>query len=144
MKKITPHYCKPGPFYIKITIYTKLASLNVRFFPKRRCFVIFKEINIEELFRLMQMHDIAETTLQNGKTMVTVKRSKEPVNMKTGEVNNLYDRIPVPETALVEDKLSPAEVQVKDSERDKAASIGGVSTNHYHSIPGNQLLAYRT
>jgi acetyl-CoA carboxylase biotin carboxyl carrier protein len=41
--------------------------------------VIFKDINLKELFRLMQEHDITETTLQNGKAMVVVKREKEPV-----------------------------------------------------------------
>jgi acetyl-CoA carboxylase biotin carboxyl carrier protein len=48
--------------------------------------VIFKDINIKELFQLMQEHDIAEATLQNGKAMVMVKRAKEPVIMDAGAV----------------------------------------------------------
>lgn len=48
--------------------------------------MIFKDINIKELFQLMQEHDIAETTLQDGKAMVVVKRKKEPVIMNAGEV----------------------------------------------------------
>lgn len=48
--------------------------------------MIFKDINIKELFRLMQEHDIAETTLQDGKAMVAVKRKKEPVIMNAGAV----------------------------------------------------------
>jgi acetyl-CoA carboxylase biotin carboxyl carrier protein len=46
--------------------------------------VIFKDINIKELFQLMQEHDIAETTLQDGKAVVVVKRQKEPVIMNAG------------------------------------------------------------
>ncbi|MFC2141008.1 acetyl-CoA carboxylase biotin carboxyl carrier protein [Acidobacteriota bacterium] len=48
--------------------------------------MIFKDINIKELFQLMQEHDIAETTLQDGKAMLVVKRQKEPVIMNAGEV----------------------------------------------------------
>lgn len=48
--------------------------------------MIFKDINIKELFQLMQEHDIAETTLQNGKAMVVVKRRKEPVIMNADAV----------------------------------------------------------
>lgn len=48
--------------------------------------MIFKEINIKELFQLMQEHDIAETRLQNGKATVVVKRNKEPVIMNTAAV----------------------------------------------------------
>lgn len=46
--------------------------------------MIFKEINIKELFQLMQEHDIAETSLQNGKATVVVKRYREPLIMNTG------------------------------------------------------------
>jgi len=48
--------------------------------------VIFKDINIKELFQLMQEHDIAEATLQDGKAMVVVKREKETVIMNAGAV----------------------------------------------------------
>ena len=48
--------------------------------------MIFKDINIRELFQLMQEHDIAETTLKDGKAMVVVKRNKEPVIMGSGAV----------------------------------------------------------
>ena len=48
--------------------------------------MIFKDINIKELFQLMQEHDIAETTLQDGKAMIVVKREKEPVIMTAGAV----------------------------------------------------------
>jgi acetyl-CoA carboxylase biotin carboxyl carrier protein len=46
--------------------------------------VIFKDINIKELFQLMQEHDIAETTLQDGKAMLVVKRQKEPLLVNAG------------------------------------------------------------
>ena len=46
--------------------------------------MIFKDINIKELFQLMQEHDIAETTFQDGKAMVVVKRAKEPVIINAG------------------------------------------------------------
>lgn len=48
--------------------------------------MIFKDINIKELFQLMQEHDITETTLQDGKAMIVVKREKEPVIMNAGAV----------------------------------------------------------
>jgi len=41
--------------------------------------LIFKGINLKELFQLMQENDIDETMLQDGKTTVSVKRNKEPV-----------------------------------------------------------------
>jgi acetyl-CoA carboxylase biotin carboxyl carrier protein len=96
--------------------------------------VIFKDIDIEELFQLMQAHDIAETTLQNGKAMVTVKRNKEPVIMKAGEILDSYARSPVWEAAGGEGKIAAEAEQGGDSQGKKAASTGEVSTNHYHTI----------
>jgi acetyl-CoA carboxylase biotin carboxyl carrier protein len=46
----------------------------------------FKDVDVKELFGLMQEYDIAETTIKNGKMEVTVKRNKDPVLLNSGGV----------------------------------------------------------
>jgi acetyl-CoA carboxylase biotin carboxyl carrier protein len=96
--------------------------------------VLFKDIDIEELFRLMQTHDIDETTLQNGKTIVTVKRNKEPVVVSTQGVLNTLERSQPEAVAREAEISSPAAAQGTESGEDKATSTGEAYGNHYHPV----------
>jgi acetyl-CoA carboxylase biotin carboxyl carrier protein len=42
--------------------------------------MIFRDVDLKALFQLMQEHDVAETTLKDGKTEVIVKRRLVPDN----------------------------------------------------------------
>lgn len=44
----------------------------------------FRDIDLKELFELMQEYDISETKLTDGKAEVKVKRGKEPVVVSAG------------------------------------------------------------
>ena len=46
--------------------------------------MIYKDVDLKELFQLMEEYDIAETSIKNGKTEVMVKRNKEPVFVNAG------------------------------------------------------------
>ena len=41
--------------------------------------MIFKDIDIKELFKLMQDHDVTEISLHDGKVVVEIKRNQTPV-----------------------------------------------------------------
>jgi len=41
--------------------------------------MIYKDVDLEKLFRLMKENDITEASLRDGKTVVTVKRGKEQI-----------------------------------------------------------------
>jgi acetyl-CoA carboxylase biotin carboxyl carrier protein len=45
--------------------------------------MIYKDVDLEKLFRLMKENDITETTLRDGKTVVMVKRGKEQIIVNT-------------------------------------------------------------
>jgi acetyl-CoA carboxylase biotin carboxyl carrier protein len=99
--------------------------------------VIFKDINIKELFQLMQEHDIAQTTLQNGKAMVVVKRKQEPVIMNAGAaVDRPHEGI---STGYVPETAAKPEVAVRTDELEelgleKHHSPGEEPGNGYHKI----------
>jgi acetyl-CoA carboxylase biotin carboxyl carrier protein len=99
--------------------------------------VIFKDINIKELFQLMQEHDIAETTLQDGKAMVVVKRQKEPVIMNAGAVvARSHEGI---STQGVQEAEAPPPVPAKTEELEelgleKHHAAGEEPDNGYHKI----------
>jgi acetyl-CoA carboxylase biotin carboxyl carrier protein len=46
--------------------------------------MIFKDIDVKELFRLMQEHDVSEVSLHDGKVNIEVKRNKEPLAVNPG------------------------------------------------------------
>jgi acetyl-CoA carboxylase biotin carboxyl carrier protein len=48
--------------------------------------MMFKDVDLKQLFGLMQEYDIAETTLKDGKAEVVVRRTKEPIVMTAGSV----------------------------------------------------------
>ena len=84
--------------------------------------MIFKDIDLKELFRLMQEHDIDETTLQNGKTVVSVKRNKEPVVLSTGAVSDQsFRRVPADGR-----QTAPGDVKLPE---DAGANKGDIETN---------------
>jgi acetyl-CoA carboxylase biotin carboxyl carrier protein len=99
--------------------------------------VIFKDINIKELFQLMQEHDIAETTLQDGKAMVLVKREKEPVILNAGAVVDRSHEgistqgVPEAETAP---QVSAKTDKLEDLELEKHLSPGEELDNGYLKI----------
>jgi acetyl-CoA carboxylase biotin carboxyl carrier protein len=99
--------------------------------------VIFKDININELFQLMQEHDIAETTLQNGKAMVVVKRRKEPDIMNAGAAaarsHEGFAAQSVPEA----EAAPPVPAKINELEElglEKHHPPGEESDNGYHKI----------
>jgi acetyl-CoA carboxylase biotin carboxyl carrier protein len=80
----------------------------------------FKDVDLKALFQLMQEYDVAETTIKNGKTEVTVKRNKEPVVLNAGSVIE-------PSTAAVsEPKSTNADdgIEEKKQEADTAVNNG--------------------
>lgn len=46
--------------------------------------MIFKDIDMKELFRLMKEHEVSEVSLHDGKVSVDVKRSNETVVVEQG------------------------------------------------------------
>jgi acetyl-CoA carboxylase biotin carboxyl carrier protein len=96
--------------------------------------VIFKDIDIKELFCLMEEHDIAETTLQDGKAMVMVKRQKEPVAVTAS--NQLYKEFSVQsvsDTAVnAQEIVKPDEIEEMKTE--PHCSRDEKSENGYHNI----------
>jgi acetyl-CoA carboxylase biotin carboxyl carrier protein len=98
--------------------------------------VIFKDINIKELFQLMQQHDIAEATLQNGKAMVVVKRQKEPVVMNADAVvARSHQGISAQGVAEVEPApKAPAQTDELEELGLEKHSPGEESDNGYHHI----------
>ena len=99
--------------------------------------MIFKDINIKELFQLMQEHDIAETTLQDGKAMVVAKRNKEPLVNSTGTVVDSSTEsistqgVPETETKLpMGDKIN----ELEELEVEKTPAPGEETEDGYHKI----------
>jgi len=99
--------------------------------------VIFKDINIKELFQLMQEHDIAETTLQNGKAMVVVKRQKEPIIMNASaaaarSLEGVYSQgVPEAEAAP---RIPAKTDELEELGLAKHQPPGEESDNGYHNI----------
>jgi acetyl-CoA carboxylase biotin carboxyl carrier protein len=57
--------------------------------------MIFKDIDVKELFKLMQEHDITEVSLQDGKVLVDVKRGKESLVISQGALQaQAVDTVP--------------------------------------------------
>lgn len=99
--------------------------------------MIYKDINIKELFKLMQEHDIAETTLQNGKITVVVKRNKEPVIMNTDAVlDRSYPRILEKEAlgAPVKPEADAKNSDAAELGSETPASPGEAFSGNYHRI----------
>ncbi len=48
--------------------------------------MIFKDIDMKELFRLMKEHDVSEVSLHDGKVSVDVKRSNGPIVLEQGTI----------------------------------------------------------
>ncbi len=99
--------------------------------------MLYKDINIKELFKLMQEYDIAETSLQDGKVAVTIKRKKEPIIMNPGSFpGRALENIPVRETPEV--TTNPETPAKADKGEGKisvpTAPAGGTPGDHYHKI----------
>ncbi|UCH94430.1 MAG: acetyl-CoA carboxylase biotin carboxyl carrier protein [Candidatus Aminicenantes bacterium] len=98
---------------------------------------MFKDINLKELFQLMEEHDIAETTLQNGKAMVTVKRNKEPVLMNAAAVlDRSHEYIAGKDEPGLKPGLKPVEEKGKVEEIDEetAGPVEEGSARSYHEV----------
>lgn len=97
--------------------------------------MIFKDINVKELFQLMQEHDIAEATLQDGKAMVVVKRAKEPVIMDAGAVAvRSHEGISAQVAAEAAPQVPAKTDEIEELGLEEHHSPGEASDNGYQNI----------
>lgn len=88
----------------------------------------FKDVDLEELIRLMTDHDIAEISLKVGKTAVEVKRSKEPALLYPG--SHLPSTLEtVPDMKHDKEEVQEQEVEVPSVSPEESADQEG-----YHIV----------
>jgi acetyl-CoA carboxylase biotin carboxyl carrier protein len=94
--------------------------------------MIFKDIDIDNLFKLMEQHDVAEVTLRDGKIEVEVKRKHEPVVMSPGTViaGSMESINGVQEVRTAE----AAAPEVPNKAADPSPPVEKTAADDYHSI----------
>lgn len=94
-----------------------------------------KDIDIKQLFELMKEHDVAEISLKEGKTIVEVKRNKEPVfvNADPGlsTVNQTFAH--APETAAAKTEAKTNEALAEQKQPEPSPAPGSIIEN-YHAV----------
>ncbi len=92
--------------------------------------MLFRDVNLNELFRLMQEYDIAETSLSDGKMTVVAKRGKEPVVTESNRLMSYTATYTPPPTAeLPKTDPKPADVNHPGKEESTPTVPG-----KFHSI----------
>ncbi len=97
--------------------------------------MIFKDIDINNLFKLMEEHDVAEVTLRDGKIAVEVKRKQEPVlpNHGTAMVRSMEIGTGVPD---IKKAQAAASVEAGDSGSQAPSVDSGPApvSHNYHTV----------
>lgn len=87
--------------------------------------MIFKDVDIKELLRMMKDHDVAEITLKDGKTAIEIKRNRENTS------NRSLERLPEPNLLKKEADI-PTEINEK--KEIEAAKKDKKSDEKYHIV----------
>lgn len=94
--------------------------------------MIFKDVDLKELVQMMRDHDLAEITLKDGKTVVEIKRNKEPIIVNGETISNRWlERIPGPKV-LTKEAHIPGEINEKSET--EAAKKDKQNDETYHIV----------
>lgn len=94
-----------------------------------------KDIDIKQLFELMKEHDIAEISLKEGKTIVEVKRNKEPAFVNAGPDISFVNQTSAnaPETGLTKTGAKTKETLVEQKQPEPSTAPESIVEN-YHAV----------
>jgi acetyl-CoA carboxylase biotin carboxyl carrier protein len=99
--------------------------------------MVFKEVDLEKLFRLMKENDISETTLRDGKTIVIVKRGKEQIIVNAPGIHHETAQIPTPQgeaVKTVQKPTHPVDFDKKKEEKPVSTSTSEPGPDNYYTI----------
>ncbi|MCP4153628.1 MAG: acetyl-CoA carboxylase biotin carboxyl carrier protein [bacterium] len=89
--------------------------------------MIFKDIDIKQLFQLMQEHEVADLTLKDGKTEVIIKRHK--ILSDNAEIDSALNPASISETIS-----HPTSEEPVEDETGKELAAKEEPSDNYHSV----------